>query len=312
MMVPRGTLLRVTAVVVLVFLGLWAFWWEPSSLTVVRRSVTVRPWHREHEGLKIAVISDLHVGSLYWDLTHFEEVVAAINAEHPDLLMILGDLVQGSPRGDTVQPEQIADRLAQVVAPLGRIAVLGNHDWWRGGRRVWRALESRGLRVLEDDNVRITHRGKSFWVSGLADLWTRGNQLEATLARIKNSDPVIVMMHEPFLFEEMPPWGESDACGPYPRWTSQSPYRWPAHRAWRIRISTEVRLWPHRRRREENVGHERHWNKHSPGAVPGSAGDCDPDSVSGGFEFEFLMQFRHCGRHRPPLQWTDFSFSTAC
>jgi uncharacterized protein len=206
MMVLRGTLLRVTAVVVLIFLGLWAFWWEPSSLTVVRRSVTVRPWHREHEGLKIAVISDLHVGSLYWDLTHFEEVVAAINAEHPDLLMILGDLVQGSPRGDTVQPEQIADRLAKVVAPLGRIAVLGNHDWWRGGRRVWRALESRGLRVLEDDNVRITHRGKSFWVSGLADLWTRGNQLEATLARIRNSDPVIVMMHEPFLFKEMPAW----------------------------------------------------------------------------------------------------------
>jgi uncharacterized protein len=201
---PSGKLLIVPAVMVVAFLGLWALWWEPSSLTVVRRSVTVRPWHREHEGLKIAVISDLLVGSLYWDLDHFEEVVAAINAEHPDLLMILGDLVQGSPRGDSVQPESIADRLAQVVAPLGRIAVLGNHDVWRGAWRVRRALESRGLRVLEDENVQITHRGKSFWVSGLADWWTQGNQLEATLARIENDDPVIVIMHEPLLFEQMP------------------------------------------------------------------------------------------------------------
>src|SRR5262245_486673 len=163
---PSGKLLIVPVVVVVAFLFLWAFWWEPSSLTVVRRSVTVRPWHREHNGLKIAVISDLHVGALYWDLDHFEEVIAAINAEHPDLLLILGDLVQGSPRGDTVQPEPIADRLAHVFAPLGRIAVLGNHDVWRGSCRVRRALESRGVRVLENESVRITHRGKSFWVSG--------------------------------------------------------------------------------------------------------------------------------------------------
>src|SRR5688572_29136705 len=99
---PSGRLLIVPAVVLVAFLGLWAFWWEPSSLTVVRRSVTVRPWHREHEGLKIAVISDLHVGSLHWDLDLFEEVVAAINAEHPGLLMILGDLVQVPPLSPTL------------------------------------------------------------------------------------------------------------------------------------------------------------------------------------------------------------------
>jgi uncharacterized protein len=84
------------------------------------------------------------------------------------------------------------------------ISVLGNHDWWYDGPRVRRALETNGIPVLENQNIRLTYRGQSVWLCGLADLWTRGDRLTQTLAEIPEGDPVVVLMHNPDLFPEMP------------------------------------------------------------------------------------------------------------
>jgi len=189
----------------LLFLGLWAFWWEPSSLQIVKESIALHPWHAEHDGLRIAVLSDLHVGSPHRSLANLKEIVAATNAERPDLIVVLGDLViEGVVGGRFVEPEPIAADLAALHAPLGVIAVLGNHDWWYDGERVRRALEANHIPVLENQNMRLTYRGQSLWLCGLADLWTRGDRLAETLAEIHNDDPVIVLMHNPDLFPDMP------------------------------------------------------------------------------------------------------------
>ncbi len=194
-----------TAIAILFLLGLWAFWWEPSSLTVMHQIIPVRPWHPEHTGLKVAVMSDLHVGSPYLDLARLQHVVAVTNAEKPDLIVILGDVViRGVLGGRFITPEAIGNALAGLRAPLGIVAVLGNHDWWFDGPRVRHALESRGVRVLENESVPIMYRGKSFWLAGLADLWTRGNGLLQTMAKINDAGPVLVLMHNPDLFPEMP------------------------------------------------------------------------------------------------------------
>jgi predicted MPP superfamily phosphohydrolase len=189
----------------LVSLGIWSFWWEPSSLRIVKQTIAVHPWHAEHDGLRIALLSDLHVGSPHRSLASLKETVAAANAERPDLIVILGDLViQGVAGGRFVEPEPIAAELAALHAPLGVISVLGNHDWWYDGPRVRRALESNGIPVLENQNIRLTYRGQSVWLCGLADLWTRGDRLTQTLAEIPEGDPVVVLMHNPDLFPEMP------------------------------------------------------------------------------------------------------------
>ena len=44
-------------------LGLWAFWWEPASLHNETHNLTIPSWPKTCEGLKVAVLSDLHVGS---------------------------------------------------------------------------------------------------------------------------------------------------------------------------------------------------------------------------------------------------------
>jgi predicted MPP superfamily phosphohydrolase len=189
----------------LVVLGLWAFWWEPSSLRVVHRTIAIRPWHSEHAGLKVAVMADLHVGAPYRNLARLKEIVTVTNAEQPDLILILGDFVtQGVIGGQFVAPELIADNLAGLQAPLGVVTVLGNHDWWFDGDRVRHALESHGIQVLENQNLRLTYRGGTFWLCGLADLLTRGDRLAPTLAKIDDSEPVLVLMHNPDIFPEIP------------------------------------------------------------------------------------------------------------
>ena len=189
----------------LFILGLWAFWWEPSRLIVVHKTIPIHPWYPEHAGLKVAVMADLHVGAPYLDLRKLKQVVAATNAEKPDLVVILGDFViQGVIGGSFVNPEPIADELAGLQAPLGVVAVLGNHDWWYDGNRVRHAIESHGIRVLDNESIRLTHHGRSFWLCGLADLWTRGNRMGPTLAKIVDGEPVVVLMHNPDIFPEIP------------------------------------------------------------------------------------------------------------
>jgi len=189
----------------LLFLGLWVVWWEPSSIRVVSQTIALQRWHPEHDGLKVAVLSDLHVGSPHRSLANLKQIVAATNAERPDLIVLLGDLViQGVAGGRFVEPEPIAKELRGLKARLGVVAVLGNHDWWYNGEQVRRALESNGIRVLENQSIQRTDRGKAFWICGLADLWTRGNRLSETLSEIHDADPVIVLSHNPDIFPEIP------------------------------------------------------------------------------------------------------------
>jgi predicted MPP superfamily phosphohydrolase len=172
---------------------------------VVHRTVAISPWYPEHTGLRIAVISDLHVGSPYRGLSTLTDLVNTTNAEKPDLVVMLGDfVVRGVAGGHFVEPEQIAEQLAALHAPLGVVSVLGNHDWWYDGLRVRSALESHGIRVLENENIRLTYREKSLWLCGLADFWTRDDQLARTLAKIDNGEPVLALMHNPDIFPEMP------------------------------------------------------------------------------------------------------------
>jgi predicted MPP superfamily phosphohydrolase len=204
---PPKTLLRITllAIAMVLVLALWAFWWEPSSLGLVEQTIAVHPWHVEHGGLKVAVISDLHVGAPHRGLERLQEVVSATNRQKPDLIVLLGDyVIQGVLGGTFVPPESIARELSGLKAPLGVIAVLGNHDWWLDGERVRRALTAHGIKVLADDNLKLIYKDQPFWLMGLDDLWTRGNHLRSTLAAIPDDEPIIALSHNPDIFPDMP------------------------------------------------------------------------------------------------------------
>jgi predicted MPP superfamily phosphohydrolase len=181
-----------------------AVWIEPARLVVNRQELHVPAWPTRLAGLRVALLSDLHVGSPHWDLARLQELVERTNAEQPDLILLAGDYtINDIWFGQHVPIEAIAAELAQLRAPLGVFAVLGNHDWWNDAPRARLALESNGIHVLDDEAERIDTRGSSFALLGLRDEYYRKRTPTQELDLAPPGLPLLVLVHEPDVFAEL-------------------------------------------------------------------------------------------------------------
>ena len=203
-MVRSKISIRIVAIVLLVapfLMALWAFGIEPGMLVVRHLRMELPGWNSD---LRVAVLSDLHIGSPHVGLDKLRKIVERTNAESPALIVLLGDFVTGGPNGRRsggfVEPELTAAELKKLHAPLGVYAVLGNHDWWYDGDRVGKALTDVGIPVLENKAVRVG----PIWLGGIADFWTREPDVAGTLAQVSSSDPVVLITHNPDIFPEVP------------------------------------------------------------------------------------------------------------
>jgi uncharacterized protein len=150
------------------------------------------------------MIADPHVGSPGVGLGEVEDIVRLVNAEKPDLVVLMGDyMVQGVVGGSFVPPDPIAERFAGLRAPLGTVAVLGNHDWFYDGEKVRRSFERVGIPVLENDALDFRIGGRRFWVGGLADDTTRQPDMAPIAAKTKD-DPLVLLAHDPGSFLDVP------------------------------------------------------------------------------------------------------------
>ncbi|MGH9551723.1 MAG: metallophosphoesterase [Terriglobales bacterium] len=73
--------------------GIWSVAIEPNLLFVKYYTVELPRWPAELDGMKVALISDVHAGSLYIDRKKIAQIVDKTNAENPDLILLLGDYV---------------------------------------------------------------------------------------------------------------------------------------------------------------------------------------------------------------------------
>ncbi|MGH7528682.1 MAG: metallophosphoesterase [Gemmatimonadales bacterium] len=190
--------------VVMVASALWGFWLEPASLRVQEVDMPVA-WPSPRP-LRVAVLSDLHVGAPYHGVRRLRDTVARTNATRPELICILGDFVTtGVVGGSFVPPEPIAAELQALRAPAGVVAVLGNHDSSFDGPRVERALTDAGIRVLEDTAIRLTTASGPIWIAGVSDPWTgRDDVRRAVSAVTDDKAPVILIAHNPRAFRYAP------------------------------------------------------------------------------------------------------------
>lgn len=105
--------------------------------------------------VRLLLISDIHVGGPDMPPSRLARIVARINALRPDLVLIAGDFVAGhDPLKGRAYADRLAGPLAGLHAPLGVVAVLGNHDHWTAPDRIAGVLRGAGETVLTNAAVR--------------------------------------------------------------------------------------------------------------------------------------------------------------
>jgi predicted MPP superfamily phosphohydrolase len=197
--VAAGAAAACLAAAAIAWRGLWQ---EPRSERIRERELALRAWPPALDGLRVALVSDLHAGAPHVDEERIERVVAAVGDERPDLILLLGDYVgEDVLFGSAVAPEAVAERLGALRAPRGVVAVLGNHDWRHDGPRVRAALLAAGIPVLEND---ARPAGEGLWLAGVEDSRHRRPDVERALAGVPDGAPVILLSHDPDLFPQVP------------------------------------------------------------------------------------------------------------
>lgn len=190
----------------LVLLASWAFVIEPNRLVVHEETIALAHWPSALNGLRIAAIADVHAGSPFIDADKLRLLVQRTNETKPDVIVLLGDyMVEDSWHSKQTAPEAIAEALKGLQAPLGVFAVLGNHDWSYNGTKVRTALESQGIRVVDNDVVRLERNGQPFWLVGIADAWSQTDDIAGTAKKIPTGEPAIALTHNPDILPRFPP-----------------------------------------------------------------------------------------------------------
>jgi len=190
-----------------------AFAVEPRfTLTVKRWNVAHPAWPVGAPPLRIGVLTDIHAVKPWMDARRIGGIAARLNAERPDIVVLLGDYVNALHPGyysSLVPVREWSAALRDLHAPLGVYAILGNHDWWSGEVPAMRAAFDRaGIALLEGSAIKIKRGRFPFWVVGLDDLLAAGSRgygnLPAALAHVTDSAPIVLLAHEPDIFSVVP------------------------------------------------------------------------------------------------------------
>ena len=186
---------------------------EANGLVVTDYAPVPRNWPAGRR-LTITVIADIHAGGPNMGLARVREVVDTAIALNSDLVVILGDYF-ATHRFITehVPHAAWAGELARLKARYGVYSILGNHDWWYDIDGVRNALREVRIPIMSNDAVLLGEPGAKFWLAGIDDQIAhylghnsfRGeDDLPGTMAKIKTDDPVILLVHEPDIFTEVP------------------------------------------------------------------------------------------------------------
>ena len=176
---------------------------QPRRLSVHDVPLAVPGWPAELDGLRVAVVGDVHVGSPWFGLDRVRSIVQRIADARPDLVLLLGDYMVDVTFGVHHDPRDVAQALSGLkdVAPV--VGVLGNHDWDADGVRVRTALEDAGLPMLEEQAVAVLD-GR-LWIAGVGDLWRRKPSVPKALTDVPAGAPVVLLTHNPDVVVKVPP-----------------------------------------------------------------------------------------------------------
>lgn len=188
-MTPLGSAVVVCAAIVAFLAGLLnAF----LGLTVKQVQVPLENLPSQFEGFKIAQISDLHIGPTIRK-RFLNRLVEKLNATQPDIVVITGDLVDGT----VAQLKEHVAILSDIKARVGRFYVTGNHEYyWEAGPWIEKMREL-GFTPLINENQTIERNGAKIAIAGAADIWSGDYNPKKAREGIADGTTKILLSHQP-------------------------------------------------------------------------------------------------------------------
>lgn len=165
---------------------------------VKRVTVPLAKVPRAAHGYRIAVVSDIHLGPIL-GRAHSQRIVDTINATQPDLIAIVGDLVDGTVEnlGSAAEP------LAQLRARHGSFFVTGNHEYFSGADAWVDHVRELGLRPLRNERVEIA---AGFDLAGVDDVAGesegQGPDFAAALGDRDRAKASVLLAHQPIVIHD--------------------------------------------------------------------------------------------------------------
>lgn len=175
---------------------------------VTRNEVHLARWPRALDGFRIVQISDIHIGAML-DRRFATAITARVNALAPDLIVVTGDLVDGTVKHLAREVEPFR----ALRAPQGVFFVTGNHDYYSGADPWLETVRGLGMRPLRNERVEIRANGAAFDLAGVDDhrgyLFGPGHGEDVARA-FAGRDPVraiVLLAHDPSTFKAAAPLG---------------------------------------------------------------------------------------------------------
>jgi predicted MPP superfamily phosphohydrolase len=165
---------------------------------VKRVTVPLAKVPRAAHGYRIAVVSDVHLGPIL-GRAHTQRIVDAVNATQPDLIAVVGDLVDGTVEnlGSAAEP------LARLRARHGSFFVTGNHEYFSGADAWVDHVRDLGLRPLRNERVEIA---AGFDLAGVDDVAGesegRGPDFVRALGDRDRARAAVLLAHQPIVVHD--------------------------------------------------------------------------------------------------------------
>jgi predicted MPP superfamily phosphohydrolase len=182
---------------------------------VVRRyALTLPGWPRFSRPLRVALLSDLHVGSHTDDLARFAAMAKEVAALAPDLVLFGGDYMNMQHfGGGRVPPRAIARTLSPITGRHGRFAIMGNHDYMYGIEDVTSAFREHDIAVLDHERATVTFEHHEVDVIGVPDAHVVRPEAKMLVSELPPDRPAIVLAHDPVWFRDLPEGPFLMLCG---------------------------------------------------------------------------------------------------
>lgn len=144
--------------------------------------------------LKVVHITDLHA-DVFTTAEKMDRYIQLVNRAEPDFVIFTGDLITEG----IGHVQEGANALQKINSTYGVYAVIGDHDYWAGPDHIVEALEERGIRVLQNENVQIDHAGTPISIAGVTEIYSSNlerNQLRELINSTPDNGIKIVSSHQ--------------------------------------------------------------------------------------------------------------------